>query len=83
MAQSTDESHGASPLPKGNRKPGAPLFKEPDKKNEEKKDRDLTGQTDTSLKHMKQRLKEVPKRSAGSEHDKAAYDRKNKRKSMH
>ena len=82
MAQSTDEGHGASPLPKGNRKPGSSLFKEPNKENEERKERDLTGQTDTSLQHMKQRLKEVPKRSAGSEHDKAAYERKGKRKRM-
>ncbi len=39
-----------------------------------KSERDLTGQTDTSLNHMKQRLAEVPKKSAGNKHDKTAYE---------
>jgi hypothetical protein len=37
-----------------------------------KKD-DVTGQTDTTLKEMKARLKEVPHTSAGSNHDKVQY----------
>ncbi len=69
-----NDPHGASPLPKGKSKPGAPLFKKPSKKEEEKSARDLTGQTDTSLSHMKKRLAEVPKKSAGSKHDKNAYE---------
>jgi len=76
MTKPNEEQHGASPLPKGK----GPLFKKPDvnkeEKKEENKQRDLTGQTDTSLKHMKQRLREVPKKSAATKHDKAAYDDK-------
>jgi len=68
------DAHGASPLPKGKSKPGAPLFKKPGKKEGEKSERDVTGQTDTSLKHMKQRMAEVPKKSEGSKHDKTAYE---------
>ena len=74
MDKSKADSHGASPMPKGKRSSG-PLFKKRDKKGEEKNERDLTGQTDTSLKHMKQRLRDVPKKSAGSKHDKAAYEK--------
>ncbi|MEJ0057205.1 MAG: hypothetical protein WDN75_17050 [Bacteroidota bacterium] len=73
METTKADQHGAGPLPKGKSKPGAPLFKKP-KTKEEKKERDLTGQTDTSLKHMKQRLAEVPKKSSGNTHDKNAYD---------
>jgi hypothetical protein len=73
MDKSVANSHGASPLPKGKRSSG-PLFKKPGKKAEEKVERDMTGQTDTSLKHMKQRLREVPNKSAGSKHDKSAYE---------
>jgi hypothetical protein len=73
MDTSNSDCHGASPLPKGKRS-SAPLFKKPARKVEEKTGRDMTGQTDTSLKHMKQRLREVPKKSAGSKHDKAAYE---------
>ncbi len=72
--EDNDPNHGASPLPKGKSKPGAPLFKKPKAKDEEKIDRDMTGQTDTSLKHMKQRLSEVPKKSSGSLYDKKAYE---------
>jgi hypothetical protein len=36
--------------------------------------RDVTGQTHTTLKQMKSRLKEVPKKSAATKHDKAAYE---------
>jgi hypothetical protein len=75
MGKSNEEQHGASPLPKGKRKPGASLFKESRPDTEEKKERDMTGQTDTSLKHMKQRLREVPKKSAATRHDKTAYDK--------
>jgi len=74
MDKSNVDSHGASPMPKGKRSSG-PLFRKPGKKVEEKSDRDLTGQTDTSLKHMKQRLRDVPKKSAGSKHDKTAYEK--------
>ena len=75
MTTSNPEQHGASPLPKGKRKPGKALFKKPRvNKTDEKKERDLTGQTDTSLKHMKQRLREIPKKSAATKHDKAAYE---------
>jgi hypothetical protein len=35
---------------------------------------DVTGQTHTTLKEMKSRLKEVPKKSAATKHDKAAYE---------
>lgn len=76
MTQTEDNKHGASPLPKGKSKPGVPLFKKPKAKEEENVKRDVTGQTDTSLKHMKQRLEEVPKKSSGSQHDKAAFDKK-------
>jgi len=72
MVKPNEDQHGASPLPKGKR----PLFKKPDVVKEEKKERDLTGQTDTSLKDMKQRLKEVPKKSAATKHDKSAYEEK-------
>ena len=74
MDKSKVDSHGASPMPKGKRSSGR-LFKKLGKKVEEKSERDLTGQTDTSLKHMKQRLKDVPKKSAGSKSDKAAYEK--------
>jgi hypothetical protein len=74
MNNSKADCHGASPMPKGNRSSG-PLFKKSGKKVEEKNERDLTGQTDTSLKHMKQRLRDVPKKSAGSKHDKTAYEK--------
>lgn len=74
MTRTEDNSHGASPLPKGKRKPGVPLFKKPKAKNEENTERDITGQTDTSLKHMKQRLAEVPKKSSGSKSDKTAFE---------
>jgi hypothetical protein len=40
-----------------------------------KKD-DCTGQTDTTVNEMKARLKEVPHESAGTHHDKHAYDKK-------
>ena len=69
-------NHGASPLPKGKRKPGVPLFKKPKASEVENEQRDVTGQTDTSLKDMKQRLAEVPKKSSASKHDKAAFDKK-------
>jgi hypothetical protein len=68
------DCHGAGPLPKGTRASGR-LFKKPSRKDEQKEERDMTGQTDTSLKDMKQRLREVPKKSAGSKHDKAAYEK--------
>ncbi|NOT76324.1 MAG: hypothetical protein HOP08_15455 [Cyclobacteriaceae bacterium] len=74
MATTKNDTHGASPLPKGKSKPGAPLFKKPKTKHEEKSERDMTGQTDTSLKDMKKRLAEVPKKSSGSKHDKKAYE---------
>ncbi|CAN5565744.1 hypothetical protein BH10BAC4_BH10BAC4_19820 [soil metagenome] len=74
MDQSPSNDHGASPMPKGKSKPGAPLFKKPKSKPEKKQERDMTGQTDTSLKHMKQRLAEIPKKSSGSKHDKTAYE---------
>ena len=74
MDKSNADCHGASPLPKGTRASGR-LFRKPGKKVEQKVERDMTGQTDTSLKHMKQRLSEVPKKSAGSKHDKAAYEK--------
>lgn len=74
MSHTQDNNHGASPLPKGKSKPGAPLFKKPKKAEEEKPERDMTGQTDTSLKDMKKRLAEVPKKSSGSKHDKKAYE---------
>jgi hypothetical protein len=77
MTQPNEEQHGASPLPKGKRKPGTSLFKRPRiDQNDEKKERDLTGQTDTSLSHMKKRLREVPKKSAATKHDKDAYEDK-------
>jgi hypothetical protein len=69
--KTTGENHGASPLPKGKRKLGT-LYKKPAKKKEGP--RDPTGQTDTSLRRMKQRLREVPKRSAATAHDKKAYE---------
>jgi hypothetical protein len=74
MAKKENDTYGASPLPKGKRKPGVPLFKKPSARDEKKEDRDVTGQTDTSLKDMKQRLAEVPKKSSGSKHDKAAFE---------
>lgn len=77
MEKSAVDSHGASPLPKGKRAAGS-LFKKPKAKEEEKVARDMTGQTDTSLKHMKQRLREVPKQSSGSKHDKTAYEKNRK-----
>ncbi|HWA33059.1 MAG TPA: hypothetical protein VG737_02965 [Cyclobacteriaceae bacterium] len=77
MTTPKEEQHGASPLPKGKRRPGTSLFKGPKvDQNDEKKERDLTGQTDTSLTHMKQRLREVPKKSAATKHDKDAYKQK-------
>jgi hypothetical protein len=76
MKHIEDNNHGASPLPKGNRKPGVPLFKKTASKDEKNVVRDVTGQTDTSLNHMKQRLAEVPKKSAGSSHDKTAFEKK-------
>jgi hypothetical protein len=76
MKLTEDSNHGASPLPKGKRKPGVPLFKNPPAKDEKNVVRDVTGQTDTSLGHMKQRLAEVPKKSAGSSHDKTAFEKK-------
>ena len=77
MTKPEEHQHGASPLPKGKRSPGTSLFKKPPiNKTDEKKERDLTGQTDTSLKHMKQRLKEVQKKSAATKHDKSAYEEK-------
>lgn len=76
MKKPKDEQHGASPLPKGKRRQRGPLFKKSSPlKTEEKKDRDMTGQTDTSLTHMKQRLREVPKTSAATDHDKVAYEK--------
>lgn len=75
MGRTEDNSHGASPLPKGKRKPGVPLFKKPKAKEEAKGERDITGQTDTSLKHMKQRLAEVPKKSSGSKSDKTTFEK--------
>jgi hypothetical protein len=66
MKTKEDTNQGVGPLPKGKSKPGAPLFKKPDMKEAENEKRDITGQTDTSLRHMKQRLAEVPKKSAGS-----------------
>ena len=77
MAKLTDDNHGASPLPKGKRTSGS-LFKKPKVKDEEKAGRDMTGQTDTSLRDMKQRLREVPKQSSGSKHDKRAYEKNRK-----
>jgi hypothetical protein len=80
MEKPSEEQHGASPLPKGKRKPGTSLFKRTGPGKEEvKKERDMTGQTDTSLKHMKQRLREVPKKSAATKHDKSAYENKDDR----
>jgi hypothetical protein len=38
------------------------------------KETDVTGQTHTTLKQMKSRLREVPKKSAATKHDKAAYE---------
>lgn len=76
MTHTKDDNHGASPLPKGKRKPGVPLFKKPDAKDEGNVERDMTGQTDTSLRHMKQRLAEVPKKSSGSKHDKTEFEKK-------
>ena len=75
---SIEESNnrGASPLPKGKRKRSIPLFKSAEPKPKEHEKRDITGQTDTSLEHMKQRLAEVPKKSSGSTHDKAAFEKK-------
>jgi hypothetical protein len=35
---------------------------------------DVTGQTHTTLKQMKSRLREVPKKSDATKHDKAAYE---------
>ncbi|HMI65472.1 MAG TPA: hypothetical protein VK517_05520 [Cyclobacteriaceae bacterium] len=66
MVRKENTNHGASPLPKGKRKPGTPLFKKPRAVDDENKKRDITGQTATSLKHLKQRLAEVPKKSAGN-----------------
>ena len=77
MEKSAVNSHGASPLPKGKRSTGS-LFKKPKEKEDERVGRDMTGQTDTSLKHMKQRLREVPKQSSGSKHDKTAYEKNRK-----
>jgi hypothetical protein len=74
MEHTNSDQHGAGPLPKGKSKPGHPLFKKEKAKDEKKSERDLTGQTDTSLNHMKQRLEEVPKKSSGNRHDKKAYD---------
>ena len=74
MTLTEDNNHGASPLPKGKRKRGVPFFKEPKANDEKNAERDITGQTDTSLKHMKQRLAEVPKKSAGNKSDKAAFE---------
>jgi hypothetical protein len=76
MAKKANDQYGASPLPKGKRKPGVPLFKKTTARDEQKAERDVTGQTDTSLRDMKQRLAEVPKKSAGSKHDKAAFEKK-------
>ena len=69
-----NENLGASPLPKGKRKSGSKLFTKA-AKAEDKTIRDKTGQTDTTLKEMKQRMKEVPKKSAGSNHDKEVYSK--------
>lgn len=77
MEKSAIDSHGVGPLPKGKRTTGA-LFKKPKAKEEKKAERDLTGQTDTSLSHMKQRLREVPKQSSGNKHDKTAYEKNRK-----
>jgi hypothetical protein len=71
------DTHGASPLPKGDRKKGVPMFEQ--ESMETPHERDKTGQTDTSVKHMKQRLAEVPKKSSGSRHDQAAFDRSKKK----
>ncbi len=72
MAKKEHNKHGATPLPKGSRKRGQPLFKKPKEHGSPRRDR--TGQTDTSLTHMKQRLSETPKKSAGSEHDQHEFD---------
>ena len=61
-------------MPKGKRTDGS-LFKQTKPVESGKGERDMTGQTDTSLKDMKQRLKEVPKQSSGSKHDKTAYEK--------
>jgi hypothetical protein len=45
-----------------------------DPKAKSTKSTDVTGQTHTTLKEMKSRLKEVPKKSAATKHDKAAYE---------
>lgn len=74
MRITEDNNQGASPLPKGKRKTGVPLFKMPKAKDEENLERDITGQTDKSLKHMKQRLAEVPKKSSGNKSDKTAFE---------
>jgi hypothetical protein len=66
MARKKDNNQGASPLPKGKRKPGTPLFKKSRARDEVNGKRDITGQTATSLTHLKQRLAEVPKKSAGN-----------------
>ena len=51
----------------------AAVKKDP-KANRVTKKPDTTGQTHTTLRQMKSRLKEVPKKSAATEHDKAAYE---------
>ncbi len=72
MQQIKNENLGSSPLQKGKRTSAKSLFKKPSVATKNNV-RDLTGQTDTTLKEMKQRLKEVPKKSSGNEHDKDVY----------
>jgi hypothetical protein len=53
---------------------------EAEKTDARKKKDDVTGQTDTTVKEMKARLKEVPHTSAASNHDKEQYSKEDRKK---